>query len=76
MDDFSFLVRLALMAPQHAQTLSADLPIASVFFPASKRLASDTVSEVKVSGTPPDVLFLKLETKGLLGNPLFHARPC
>ena len=35
MDDFfSFLVRLALMAPQHAQTLSVDLPIASVFFPA------------------------------------------
>ena len=30
---------------------------------------------VKVSGTPPDVLFLKLETKCLLGNPLSHARP-
>ena len=42
---FSFLVRLALMAPQHAQTLSVDLPIASVFFPASSGLASDTVSE-------------------------------
>ena len=45
MDDFSFLVRLALMAHQHAQTLSVDLPIASVFFPASSGLASDTVSE-------------------------------
>ena len=33
------------MAPQHAQTLSVDLPIASVFFPASSGLASDTVSE-------------------------------
>ena len=42
---FSFLVRLALMVPQHAQTLSVDLPIASVFFPAGSGLASDTVSE-------------------------------
>ena len=42
---FLFLVRLALMAPQHAQTLSVDLPIASVFFPASSGLASDTVIE-------------------------------
>ena len=33
------------MAPQHARTLSVDLPIASVFFPASSELASDTVSE-------------------------------
>ena len=42
---FTFLVRLALMAPQHAQTLNVDLPIASVFFLPFQDRTSDTVSE-------------------------------
>ena len=60
---FSFLVHLALMAPQHAQTLSMDLPTLSVFFPAR---TSDIASESQSLRGRPDVLFLQLETKCLL----------
>ena len=71
---FSFLVRLAWMASQHAQTLSVDLLIASVFFPPGSGPLTQ-LARVKLSWDATDVLFLQLETKCLLENPLFHVRP-
>ena len=78
MDDFFISGASRVDGPSTCTNPQRSLPIASVFFPASSGLASDTVSEnqsLRDAPPPPDVLFLKLETKCLLGNPLFHARP-
>ena len=66
------------MAPQHAQTLTQrGLADRECLLPSYLRTGPLTqLVRVKVSGDAPDVLFLQLETKCLLENPLFHARSC
>ena len=78
MDDFVISGASCVDGHQHAQSLSVDLPIASVFFPASSGPLTPSV-RVKVSGDAPDILFLQRKTKCLLEDPFhayFHAGPC
>ena len=55
MDDFFISGASRVDGPQHAQTLSVDLPIASVFFPVSsgQDLCSGVTQKGGQGGSPP-----------------------
>ena len=77
MDDFFISGASCVDGPSTCTNPQRGLPNRECLLPSLLRTGPLTqLVRVKVSGDAPDVLFLQLETKCLLENPLFHARSC